>query len=176
MRRIKHTCGLARDEHANIGVARQAHTGLAKGLSASASGRDGSTMRERCGLRLSSQRAQRAPRCACESCSGRLPGGSPAAILASGGQKHCKISNARRSGARILGVLLGATCSTHSSPQQIPTQHRAALPSPTLARPPPWKQRHPRGALATCAVSSSPSSDSSVFLLPLLQPSTRTDG
>lgn len=76
MRRIKHTCGLARDEHADIGVARQAHTGLAKGLSASASGRDGSTMRERCGLRLSSQRAQRAPRCACESCSGRLPGGA----------------------------------------------------------------------------------------------------
>lgn len=48
MRRIKHTCGLARDEHADIGVACQAYTGLAKGLSASASGRgrrDGSWQR-----------------------------------------------------------------------------------------------------------------------------------
>lgn len=39
MHRIKHTCGLARDEHADIEAARQAHTGSAKGLSASASGR-----------------------------------------------------------------------------------------------------------------------------------------
>lgn len=39
MHRIKHTYWLVRDEHADIGVARQAHTGPARGLSASASGR-----------------------------------------------------------------------------------------------------------------------------------------